>query len=202
MSEIETFVKADERLAGVVDQIPDDQWDVQVPADFPTFDDGTYTLRQVLDYQAYDEAWVPDMVAGRTIDEVGSDTYGEPHGSELLADAPAQRFRDLSRSALEAVRSLDEADLDARTVHYSYGDFPLREALWHAIVFRTGRAYDIAKAIGIDPTLPYDLVVDAWDIIEPNAEEWRSIGVFGPAVEVPDDASLQDRMLALTGRQV
>ena len=158
MNEIETFVKADQTLASVVDQIPDDRWDEQVPSDFPTFDDRPYTFRQILDYQAYDEAWIPDMLAGRSIDDVGSDSYGDPHGSDLLGDSPAQRFRDLTDKAIDAVEALDEADLDDRIVHYSYGDYPAREALWHTIVFRSTRAYDLAKAIGIDPTLPEDLI--------------------------------------------
>ena len=201
MNEIETFVKADQTLVSVVDQIPDDRWDEQVPSDFPTFDDRSYTFRQILDYQAYDEAWIPDMLAGRSIDDVGSDSYGDPHGSDLLGDSPAQRFRDLTDKAIDAVEALDEADLDDRIVHYSYGDYPAREALWHAIVFRSTRAYDLAKAIGIDPTLPEDLISATWRIVEPNADEWRAIGVFGPAVDVPDTAPLQDRLLGLTGRR-
>jgi len=201
MNEIETFVKADQALVSVVDQIPDDRWDEQVPSDFPRYDDRAYTFRQILDYQAYDEAWIPDMLAGRTIDEVGSDSYGDPHGSDLLGDSPAQGFRDLADQAIDAVEALDEADLDDRIVHYSYGDYPAREALWHAIVFRFTRAYDLAKAIGIDATLPEDLVSATWRIVEPNADEWRAIGVFGPAVDVPDTAPLQDRLLGLTGRR-
>ncbi len=153
MNEIDTFVKADQRLAGVVDRIPDDRWAEQVPSDFPTFDDGSYTFRQILDYQAYDEAWIPDMMAGRTIEDVGGDSYGDPHGSDLLDDAPAQRFRDLTNKAIDAVTALKESDLDDRTVHYSYGDYSAREALWHAIVLRAMRSYDISKAVGIDSTL-------------------------------------------------
>lgn len=201
MNEIDTFVNADKTLVGVVERIPDHLWTESIPDDFPTSDDRTYTLREILDYQAYDEAWIPDIMAGRTIEEVGEDAYGDPHGKELLGDDPRGRFRDLASKAVDAVRSLGESDLDDQTVHYSYGDFPAREALWHAIVFRATRAYDIAKGIGIDPTLPDDLVRATWDIVEPNAEEWRAMGVFGPAVEVPDDAPLQDRLLGLTGRQ-
>jgi len=48
--------------------------------------------------------------------------------------------------------------------------------------------------------LPPELVQGLWDEVSPNAEEWRTIGVFGPAIEVPDDASLMDRLLGLTGR--
>ena len=105
------------------------------------------------------------------------------------------------QTSIRAVQDLDESELDNRTVHYSYGDYTAREALWHAILFRAMRAHDIAKAIGIDSDLPDDLVQAVWEIVEPHADEWRQIGVFGPEVEVPDDAPLQDRLLGLTGRR-
>ena len=62
------------------------------------------------------------------------------------------------------------------------------------------RAHDIAKVIGVDPDLPAALVQGIWDEVSPHAEEWRTIGVFPPAVPVPDDAPLLDRLLGLTGR--
>ena len=125
----------------------------------------------------------------------------DPYDNDLLGDRPKERFGELVQLSIDAVQGLDDATLDERTVHYSYGDYPVREALWHTILFRTTRAHDVAKAIGIDSDLPGDLVQAAWDIVEPNAEEWRQMGVFGPAVDVPVDAPLQDRLLGLTGRQ-
>ena len=68
-------------------------------------------------------------------------------------------------------------------------------------MFRGMRAHDIAQVIGVDVTLPDALVQGMWDEISPNAEEWRSIGVFPPAIPVPADASLLDRLLGLTGRR-
>ena len=202
MNEIETFVRADRALKAVVDQIRDDQWDMQLPPDFQTMGSGgDYTLREILDYQAYDEAWIPTMMAGTSIDEAGADAFGDPFGNDLLGDDPRKRFGELVDKSIEAVQGLDETVLDERTVHYSYGDYPAREALWHAIVFRTSRAHDLAEAIGVDSDLPDDLVKAAWEIVEPNAEEWRQVGVFGPKVEVPDSAPLQDRLLGLMGRQ-
>lgn len=201
MNEIETFVRADRTLEGVVDRIGDDQWDMQPPEDFPTAGDHSYTLRQILDYQAYDEAWIPTMMSGATIDEAGAEKFGDPVDNHLLGDAPKYRYAELVQQAVDAVQSLDESDLDERAVHYSYGDYPAREALWHAILFRVMRAHDIARAIGVDSDLPDDLIQATWDIVEPHAEQWRQMGVFGPAVEVAADAPLQDRLLGLTGRQ-
>lgn len=201
MNEIETFVSADRTLERVVGRIADDQWDLRPPPDFPTADDRPYTLRQILDYQAYDEAWIPTMMAGVSIDDAGADRFGDPIDNDLLGAAPKERFSELVQQAVDAVRSLDESDLDERTVHYSYGDYSAREALRHAILFRVMRAHDIARAIGTSHDLPDDLVQATWDIVEPNAEQWRQMGVFGPAVEVPADAPLQDRLLGLTGRR-
>lgn len=202
MNEIDTFVRADRQLRAVVDQIRDDQWDMQMPADFPTMGGGDgYSLRAILDYHAYDEAWIPTMMAGTSIDEAGADAFGDPFDNDLLGDEPRERFGELVEKSIEAVRGLDESELDDRTVHYSYGDYSAREALWHAIVFRTTRAHDLAKVIGVDSDLPDDLVKDVWNIVEPNAEEWRQMGVFGPAVDVAEDAPLQDRLLGIMGRQ-
>lgn len=201
MSELETFVRADQELTKVVDQIEDEQWSMTLPSDFPTNDEEKYTLREIMVYQAYDVAWIPDMVAGESVSEAGASKFGEPFDNNLLGDDARSNFSALVRESIAAVQALEETDLDSRTVHYSYGDYPLREALWHAIVFRSMRTHDIAKAIGIDSNLPDELVQAVWDIVESHAEEWRKIGVFGPNVAVPDDAPLQDRLLGLAGRQ-
>jgi uncharacterized protein (TIGR03086 family) len=201
MNEIETFIRADRALKSVVDQIQDEQWEKELSPDFPTFEDRSYTLRQILNYQAYDEAWIPTMMAGTSIDEAGSDAFGGPIENDLLGDDPAKRFGELVERSIDAVKELGEDDLDDRIVHYTYGDYPVREALWHAIVFRTTRSHDLARAIGLDSDLPEDLVKAVWDIVEPHSDEWRQLGVFGPEVDVPADAPLKDRLLGLTGRQ-
>ena len=97
-----------------------------------------------------------------------------------------------------SVRDFDDLD---RTVHLSYGEYPAREYLKHITYFRGLRVYDIAKFIDADTTMPDDLVQGLWDEIAPAAEQWRQMGVFGAAVEVPQSAPLQDRLLGLTGRR-
>jgi hypothetical protein len=37
--------------------------------------------------------------------------------------------------------------------------------------------------------------------LEPHIDAWRAIGIFAPEVPVPADASEQDRLLGLSGRQ-
>jgi uncharacterized protein (TIGR03086 family) len=192
VTEQDVFILADETLKRVVDQIRDDQWDVVVPAEMTPRLPGS-TLRTVVNYHAYDDAWVPDVLAGRTIEEVGDTWKGD-----LLGDHPKLNFASIVETAVLAVRRFGDLE---RAVHLTYGDYPAREYLKHITSFRGLRSYDIARFIGADTRLPDDLVQGLWDEIAPDAEEWRRIGVYGPAVEVPEDAPLQDRLLGLTGRR-
>jgi len=194
VTEQEVFILADEALLDVVEQIKDDQWDLAVPVEMTPRQPGS-TLRRVIGYHAYDDAWVPDTLAGKTIEEVG-DAHGDRQ-DDLLGDEPQATFAAIVAAAVSAVRGLTDLD---RVAHLSYGDYPAREYLKHITYFRGSRVYDIARFIGADTTMPAELVQGLWDELVPQAEDWRKMGVFGPAVEVPDDAPLQDRLLALTGR--
>jgi len=194
MSEPEVFVLADQALQKVVDQIKDGQWGMAMPPSFLRRGQEAVTLREIIGYHAYDDAWVPDMLAGKTMEEAGKERFA----LDPLGDDPKAAFAGFVEKACAAARAV--RDLDA-TVHCSFGDFKVREYFWQINLFRGMRAHDIAKVIGVDSTLPEELVQGIWDEISPHAEEWRKIGVFGPKVEVPEAASLQDRLLGLTGRQ-
>src|SRR5438105_6023959 len=185
MSEPEVFVLADRAINRVVAQIRDDQWSMEVPPDFARRQaDRTPTLREIINYHAYDDAWVPDMLAGKTMDEAGRHKFD----GDLLGEDPKARFAAIVEKACAAAQKLDDLD---RVVHCSFGDYPAREYFWQINGFRGLRAHDIAKVIGVDSTLPAELVQGLWDEMSPHMEEWRAIGVFPAAVEVPADAPLQ-----------
>ena len=194
MSEPEVFVLAAHALNQVVGMIKDEQWAMEMPPSFARRQtDHTPTLHEIINHHAYEDAWVPDMLAGKTMAEVGVEKFK----GDLLGDHPKRNFATLVDQACAAATALDDLD---RTVHCSFGDFPARGYLWQTNMFRGLRAHDIAKVIGVDFEMPAELVQGLWDEISPNAEEWRKIGVFGKAVPVPGDAPLMDRVLGLTGR--
>jgi uncharacterized protein (TIGR03086 family) len=194
MEEPEVFVLADLALGRVVAQITDDQWPTVLPKNFVSrARPEPPTVRELINYHAYDDAWVPDMLAGRTMAEAGADKFD----GDLLGDDPRSSFDAIVDAACAA--ALEVTDLEA-TAHLSFGDFTVREYFWQINQFRGLRAHDIAAALGLEPDLPAALVQGLWDEVSPHAEEWRAIGVFPPAVPVPDDAPLLDRLLGLTGR--
>ncbi len=194
MNEPEVFVLADRTLNSVVAQISDGQWEMEMPSNFLTrASNRTPTLREIVNYHAYDDAWVPDMLDGSTMEEAGRDKFD----GDLLGEDPKASFTALVDRACAAALRLEDLD---RVVHCSFGDFTAREYFWQINSFRGLRAHDIARVIGADPNLPTQLVEGIWEEISPRAEEWRAIGVFPPAVDVADHAPLQDRLLGLTGR--
>ncbi|HVV26036.1 MAG TPA: hypothetical protein VHC21_03315 [Candidatus Saccharimonadales bacterium] len=195
MSEPEVFILADRTLDNVIQQIGDDQWQMKLPDWFQRGrSKADITLREIVNYHAYDDAWVPDMLAGTTMDEAGKDKFD----GDLLGDKPKDNFAAIVETAVAAAKAVTDLQ---KTVHCSFGDFTIQAYFWQINLFRGMRARDIAKLIGADDRLPTDLVQGIWDEVAPHAEEWRKIGVFGPKIDVPSDASLQDKLLGLTGRQ-
>ena len=172
ISEAEVFLQADAAAVRVFTTIRTDQWDLELP---PVFDmpgaDQPSRLRQAINHYAYDNAWVPDMLAGRTMEEVGRDRYD---GDRLGAD-PADSIRRISAAAERAAREVTDP---AMPVHCSYGDCPAADYFWQLNIARTLSAQDVAVLIGLDMPLPEPLCEAMFEGTAPSAELWRSFGIY------------------------
>src|ERR1700694_2428181 len=105
MSEPDVFVLADHAMNNVVARIKDEQWQMPMPPGFARRDrQHTPTLREIINYHAYDDSWVPDMLAGRTMDEAGEDKFA----GDLLGDDPKANFAAIVEKACAAARALDD----------------------------------------------------------------------------------------------
>ena len=60
--------------------------------------------------------------------------------------------------------------------------------------------WDLARATGQDDTLDAGYCAELLEGMIPYEEAMRGSGQYGPAVPVPDDAPVQDRMLGFIGR--
>jgi hypothetical protein len=164
----------------------------------PLFDmpgaDQPLPLRQVLAHAAYDEAWIPDMLAGRTMDEVGRDAYD----GDLLGDDPHGNIARIAERARAAAAQVTDRDA---VVHCGYGDVPAWDYFWQLNVGRTLAAHDIARHLGAESPLSEELAQAMWEGTAPAADMWRSFGIYRQEIPVPDGASWRARYLALTGRK-
>lgn len=180
---------SDAALREVIDMIHPDQLSLAAPAEWSRRPNPT--LRDILAYHAFDEAWVPDVLAGRTAAEVGSRYDGD-----LLGEDPMVSYGGINDTAAQAVAQGLDYD---KVVHLSYGDFSLGEYLEHASTYRAFQAWSIAHFLGFGYALPDALVAGLWEIIGPQIEGFRSMGVFPPEIKVPEDSSSQTKLLAKVG---
>ncbi|MBW3659446.1 MAG: TIGR03086 family protein [Actinobacteria bacterium] len=168
----------------LVEGISDDQWTSPTPC-------ADWDVRRLVGHLTEEHAWVPPLVAGRTVGEIGS-------VDAELGDDPVAAHDDAARAAQSAI---EEPGALGRTVHLSYADVPGSFYVLQRTADLVIHSWDLAVATGQELALDDDLVQAAWDATAPHVSpEVREAGVFGPEVPVPDDAPLLDRLLGLTGR--
>lgn len=166
----------DTRVAQITDwhaPTPDTEWDV------------TDLVWHMVDEQR----WIPPLLSGRSLDDAKEAL--EPIGDDLAAEWT--RFADRATAAWAMTPPAQE-------VHLSYGAVPCEDYLKQQVADIVVHTWDLARAIGADERLDPELVDAVWADIEPQRDMLASSGLFAAPVPVPDDASTQDRLIALTGR--
>jgi uncharacterized protein (TIGR03086 family) len=120
-----------------------------------------------------------------------------PEGPEVAGEPVAAWEHHVA--AVQAL--LDAADADRAFTHPELGAMPLAQAVdrfYTTDVFL--HTWDLATATGQDARLDPDECAALLAGMEPVAEVLRSSGHYGPAVAVPDDAPVQDRLIGFIGR--
>jgi uncharacterized protein (TIGR03086 family) len=167
-----------------VEAIAPAQWHDPTPC-------SAWDVRALVDHLVYETLWVPDLVSGMTLAEVGSRHEGDRLGSD-----PPAAWRAAAGRATAAVPRADPGV----AVHTSGGELDLDEYLTQMLFDATIHGWDLATAIGgphaIEPEVASDLL--SW--FAPQAARWEAAGALAPPVPVHGDAPAGERLLALTGR--
>ncbi|MEV6653297.1 TIGR03086 family metal-binding protein [Streptomyces sp. NPDC051219] len=158
------------------------------------------------------EDWTARDLVGHIIDMHGVmlrpvDRFMSPAPS--LRDDPLGAFR-AARADVEAI--LDDAALAGRECRTPNGPMTVErhidEVVSNDMVFH---GWDLARATGQDDTIDTVDVERLWastaavpkevmDMMRTPDAFGPGVKVFGPEVEVPENARLQDRLLGMTGR--
>ena len=184
MDEATAFRRASDGYVRLVRQVNASQWSASTPC-------AEWNARALVNHVAGEYLWVPELMAGKTVAEVGSRLDGD-----LLGDDPIDVIVVAARAAQAAA---EEQDALTRTVHLSFGDVPGADYLKQMAVDSVIHSWDLARSIGADETLDPELVDFSYEELRQQAEDWRAGGAFGPAKQ-PSDESTQAMLLALTGR--
>lgn len=188
MTPDQLFLHSDAALRDVVDRIDPADLDSPVPQEWTQIEKPT--LRDVLGRHAYDEAWIPGVIAGRAAAD--GDEYAE---KSLLGSDPIAAYDALNDTAAAAVRTGEFAD----TFRFTYGDYPAAEGFAHLATYRAFQAWSIAQHFGILFHLSPELIAGLNEHVTPHADEWRQWGVFPPAIDPPADADDETRLLCALG---
>jgi uncharacterized protein (TIGR03086 family) len=184
MDEATAFARASDGYVQRARAVSANQWSAQTPC-------VEWDVRALMNHVAGEYLWVPELLAGRTIADVGDRLDGD-----LLGDDPLAVLTRAHAAASEAVAAPGAM---TTTVHLSFGDLPGAAYLQQMAIDSVIHSWDLARGIGADETLEPELVDYAYAALAPVAEDWRSGGAFGPAQD-PADGSKQSRLIALTGR--
>ncbi len=152
-----------------------------------------WTVRDLVNHVVSEQLWVPDLLAGHTIAEVG-----DKYDGDQLGDDPPQAWAAASDTARSAWLTPGAREA---TVHLSFGDTDAEEYGWQLTTDLAVHGWDLATALGADAGISDELATAVLGYVEPQVEAWAGSSMFAEPVPVPDDADPPTRLIALLGRR-
>jgi uncharacterized protein (TIGR03086 family) len=180
------FRRAAEAFGAHVHAVGGGQWHDPTPCT-------DWDVRMLVNHVTVEQLWVPPLVGGSTVAEVGDRFDGDRLGDDPVAAWDAAVAASLA--AFEAPGALDGS------VSLSSGVRPTAEYCWEMTTDALIHSWDLARGIGADETLDPELATLVYERTLPVAEQLHETGLFAPPVPVPDDAPLQTKLLAIFGRR-
>jgi uncharacterized protein (TIGR03086 family) len=180
------FQRAAEAFGRHVHAIGEGQWHDPTPCT-------DWDVRMLMNHVTVEQLWVPPLVRGSTVADVGDRFDGDQLGDDPFATWDAALEESLG--AFGAPGALD------KTVSLSGGERATAEYCWEMTTDALIHSWDLARGIGADETLDAELVDLVYERTLPIAEHLQETGLFAPPVAVPDDATLQTKLLAIFGRR-
>ena len=115
----------------------------------------------------------------------------------LPPEGPLAAFEAGSARVLEAAKSPGKLEEELDT---PFGRMPAGQLLMFPFMDMLLHRWDLSKGTDQATTMDSALAEVCFKIFEPMADGLRPRGIFGPGVSVPISASMQDKLLGLTGR--
>ncbi|MBM7773246.1 uncharacterized protein (TIGR03086 family) [Actinokineospora baliensis] len=129
-----------------------------------------------------------------------ADTAVEALGADWIGDDDPLAVFTASAEALDRAAVPEALD---RIVPHPLGPVPARQAVDFRIAEYLVHAWDLARALDVDDKLDPALVEQTWENMRALAPVIGTLGMFGtgPSGDLDESASLQDRLLDLSGRR-
>jgi uncharacterized protein (TIGR03086 family) len=166
------------RVAAVTD------WDAATP-------DTEWSVRDLVSHVIEEQQWVPWLLGG----------LSTGHARSRLHPLDDDLHSEWHRYSLAATTAWQDASPEAR-VQLASDTMTMIDYLKEQVSDVTIHTWDLARAVGTDEEIDLELIEAVWTVFEPQKDALEASGLFASPVPVEEDAPLQARLLALTGRDV
>lgn len=181
----ELFAKALQQATSCVIRVADK--DLSNPTPCREWD-----VKALVNHMVYELLWIPDLLAGKTVAEVGTRYDGD-----VLHSNPQSTWQHAADAALMAVKHADQE----ATIHLSYGDVPAKDYMSDMSAEMVIHGWDVDQSLNcslrFDPIVAqaiYDTSLEHQERLQPSED-------FAGPLDVGDDVDLSTKLLALFGRR-
>lgn len=151
-----------------------------------------WDCRALVNHMLYELAWVPDMLAGKTVKQVG-----DKYDGDLLGKDHIKSWQKAADKALEAV---NKVKLDKK-VHLSLADVTAGQYLAEVGGDLLIHSWDADQSLSCSLVIEPKLAQAIYDDLHPKMKKLAATGDYGKPFEAPEDARLQTKLLAIVGRR-
>src|SRR5579875_616319 len=188
---LDLFLAAQRTFGERVHAVGDDRWSAGTPCT-------EWSVAQLVGHLIEENRWVAPLLHGHDLDSAGKIVAGA-RSLPVDGGVGADRAEEWDEAATEAADAASADGALSRTVTLSRGASPAKDYLAELTVDHVVHSWDLQRAIGFGSDLPGELVEFAYGMLR-DVGDMSGSGVFAAPVDVPGDAPLVDRLVALTGR--
>ena len=150
-----------------VSAVPADRWNQPTP-------DTEWTVRDLVNHVTGEHLWVPHLLGGETLEQVGDrydgDVLGDDQVTAWITAADASR-----KAWLHVQPGLQ--------VHLSSGLTPVDEYAAQMHLDLVIHGWDLARGAALDDSIDPDVAQQVLDYVAPLATAWSAAGLFAAPVE-------------------
>jgi len=181
MTEIsERYKRLSDAFAKKIENVSDDQWSAQTPCE-------EWNARDLVGHVVNTQGMFLGFI-GEELGDIPSAT-DDPAGAWRAASARVQAtLEDPEKAPKEFEGGLGKSTFEAAVDRFLNTDLVVH-------------GWDLARATGQDDTMAGEDIERIKQYMEPLADKMRGPNAFAEEVDVADDASAQDKLLAFLGRQ-
>lgn len=177
------FIQANQTFSDFVSLVMEDEWNWNVPTT------PEWTVLQLVNHVTTNNQKIIAALKQTDPDDVKA--------ISLEDTEPAARWLEIAELVETEVEKIQNMEA---IVEGPMGEMPTGKFLEMMITDHVVHAWDLAHAIGADETIDKTLVQIAYDTLKAAVESGAASKIFSKPFEVPDDAPLLNKTVALAGR--